>query len=145
MDENGIDVLKVLRSGTKNNDVENTISNILQRLDTIEKFLKNPIVGTPGPAGKDGPAGKEGPVGKEGPPGKDGAAGKEGPAGKPGAQGPQGPEGPVGEAGPVGIQGPRGKGSDTLQGLTDVCLDGLDNGVILVWSNDKKKWIVSAE
>jgi len=59
-----------------------------------------------------------------------------------------GQRGPPGESieGPAGIQGPRGApGAKTFRELTDVNLDGLDDGGIMVWSAKDKKWVVSLE
>ncbi len=59
---------------------------------------------------------------------------------------PAGKEGPQGEPGPPGPQGPRGKdGVKTLAELTDVCMDGRDDGSILMFSSDKNKWVMSNE
>lgn len=71
-------------------------------------------------------------VGKPGEPGKDG---KDGEPGRDGIQGPKG------DPGPQGPRGPRGK-VEKLQDIEDVNLDGLVDGAILVWSADKKQWVV---
>lgn len=111
----GVDLLKLLKKGgTRDSgvDVDKTIMNLLNRVDTLEKFIKNMPMGT-------------------------GAAGVAGPAGKDGEQG---------ETGAVGAQGPRGKdGAKTLAELKDVCLDGLDDGDVLMWSASKKQWITSRD
>jgi len=53
---------------------------------------------------------------------------------------------PVPEAGPPGPQGPRGTpGAKSIQEMTDVNLDGLDDNAILIWSAKQKKWVISIE
>jgi hypothetical protein len=65
-------------------------------------------------------------------------------AGKKGTKGEKGEIGPEGSAGRDGLQGARGK-VEKIQDILDVNLDGLEDGGILVWSADKKKWVVSLE
>ncbi len=107
----GVDLLKLLKkSGARDSgvDVDKTIMNLLNRVDALEKFIKNMPMGT-------------GAVGPEGPAGKDGES-------------------------IVGPQGPRGKdGAKTISELKDVCLDGLDDGDVLMWSASKKQWITSRD
>jgi len=47
--------------------------------------------------------------------------------------------------GPTGPQGPQGakgaKGADRLQDLKDVCLDGMDDGCVLVYRKEKGKFV----
>lgn len=63
-----------------------------------------------------------------------------------GPKGDQGEPGEPGEQGDPGPQGPRGRdGAKTVAALSDVNLDGLDDGAILVWSSKEKKWVVSLE
>jgi len=116
-DEYGVDLLKVIRRGgasSSSSDVEAALSNVLLRLDAIEKYLQN----MPPPVA---------PVAS-------------------GVAGPRGPKGDDGEPGEPGAQGPRGAaGAKKLSELTDVNLDGLDDGAILVWSAKEKKFVVSLE
>jgi hypothetical protein len=64
-------------------------------------------------------------------------------SGTPGAPGPRGPAGEDGPTGEQGVQGPRGKdGARTIGELKDVCLDGLDDGMVLMYSEKDKKWVV---
>ncbi len=64
----------------------------------------------------------------------------------PPSAGPKGDDGEQGEAGPQGPQGPKGKdGAKTFSALTDVNLDGLDDGAIPMWSAKEKKWIMSLQ
>lgn len=108
-DDKGNDLLKLIRKGGNgsSSDVDSVISNIIQRIDNIEKFLQN----MPPPQ-----------------------------------KGPKGDQGEPGEMGPVGPQGPKGKsGASKVAELTDVNLDGLDDGAMLVWSSKDKKWVVSLE
>jgi hypothetical protein len=114
-DDQGHDLLKLLRKGGGggsggSSELEAVVTNLLQRIDAIEKYLQN----MPPPA-----AGIKGPKGDQGEPGE------------------------TGEPGPVGPAGPRGKdGAKTLSALTDVNLDGLDDGATLLWSAKDKKWVV---
>lgn len=113
-DEHGVDLLKIIRKGGSNasSDVEVTISNLLNRIDAVEKYLQN----MPAPSAA--------------------AA----------IPGPKGPKGDDGEPGEMGPQGPRGaSGAKKMAELTDVNLDGLDDGAILVWSAKEKKFVVSLE
>lgn len=66
------------------------------------------------------------------------------PPGK-GPKGDKGEPGEPGETGPQGPQGPRGKGATNLVDLSDVNIDGLDDGAVLMWSLKQKKWVVSLE
>lgn len=69
--------------------------------------------------------------------------GEKGDQGPRGERGEKGEKGEDGERGPKGDQGPRGKGGvSVLSELGDVCLDGLDEGGLLSWSAEKKKWVV---
>jgi hypothetical protein len=114
-DDQGNDLLKLLRKGggSGSSELEAVVTNLLQRIDTIEKYLQT----MPPPS----------------------AAVK-------GTKGEQGEQGEPGEPGPQGPQGPKGKdGAKTLSALTDVNLDGLDDGAVLVWSAKDKKWVVSLE
>jgi hypothetical protein len=115
-DDQGQDLLKLLRKGAHaggSSELEAVVTNLLQRIDTIEKYLQT----LPPPS-----AGVKGPKGDKGEPGESG------------------------EPGPQGPQGPKGKdGAKTLAALTDVNLDGLDDGAILQWSSKDKKWVVSLE
>lgn len=116
-DDQGNDLLKLLRKGASSNssELEAVVTNLLQRIDTIEKYLQT----MPPPAA---------------------ATGAKGPKGD------KGDKGDDGEVGPVGPAGPRGKdGAKTLSALTDVNLDGLDDGAVLTWSAKEKKWVVSLE
>ena len=107
----GVDLLKLLKKGGARDssmDVDKTIMNLLNRVDTLEKFIKNIPMGT-------------------------GEKGDKGDTGEPGES-------------ITGAQGPRGKdGAKTLAELKDVCLDGLDDGDVLVWSASKKQWITSRD
>lgn len=87
---------------------------IIQDLSARLKKLELDGVGKPGTPGKDG---------KDGEPGRDGV------------------QGPKGDPGPQGPRGPRGK-VEKLQDVDDVNLDGLVDGSILVWSGEKKQWVV---
>lgn len=115
-DDQGRDLLKILRSGgggADSSEITAALTNVLQRIDTIEKYLQT----MPPPS-----AGVKGPKGDKGDKGEDGEPGEPGP------------------------QGPRGKdGAKTLSALTDVNLDGLEDGAVLVWSAKDKKWVVSLE
>ncbi len=108
----GVDLLKLLKKGGARDsgvDVDKTIMNLLNRVDTLEKFIKNMSMGGVGP------------MGPAGPPGSDGES-------------------------ITGAQGPRGKdGAKTISELKDVCLDGLDDGDVLMWSASKKQWITSRD
>ena len=111
-DDQGQDLLKLLRKGggSGSSELETVVSNLLQRIDTIEKYLQN----MPAPSA--------------------------------GVKGPKGDQGNEGEPGPVGPAGPKGKdGAKTLAALTDVNLDGLDDGAVLAWSAKEKKWVVTLE
>jgi hypothetical protein len=117
-DENGVDILKLIRTGKTSNaassEVEATISNLLHRIDAVEKYLQN----MPPPVA----------------------------SGVPGPKGPKGDKGDEGIQGEMGPQGARGApGAKKLSELTDVNLDGLDDGAILVWSAKEKKFVVSLE
>jgi hypothetical protein len=106
-DEFGNDLLKIIRggisSGGASSEIKTSISNILLRLEAMEKFLQN----MPNTATNATPEVIQG---------------------------------------PPGIQGPRGApGAKKLSELTDVNLDGLDDGAILVWSSKDKKFVVSLE
>jgi hypothetical protein len=110
----GVDLLKLLKKGGAREsgmDVDKTIMNLLNRVDTLEKFIKTMPVGT-------------------------------------GTKGDKGDKGDAGEPGEsiTGAQGPRGKdGAKTISELKDVCLDGLDDGDVLMWSASKKQWITSRD
>lgn len=74
-DDQGHDLLKMLRKGggSGSSELETVVSNLLQRIDAVEKYLQNmpaPSKGIPGPQGEQG---EMGPVGPAGPKGKDGA------------------------------------------------------------------------
>ena len=116
-DENGVDLLKLLRKGggggSSSSELETVMTNLLQRIDTIEKYLQT----LPPPS-----AGSKGPKGDKG---------EQGEQGEPGEQGPQGAKGK--------------DGAKTLAALGDVNLDGLDDGAVLTWSAKDKKWVVSLE
>ena len=79
-DDQGIDLLKLLRKGGGggvSSEFESVVTNLLQRIDTIEKYLQNlpPPTGSKGPkgdAGEQGEQGEPGPVGPQGAKGKDG-------------------------------------------------------------------------
>lgn len=112
-DENGVDILKLVKkaiSKSSDSDTDSSILNIMSRLEALEKHVKNMPVGIPGPKGEKGDKGEDG------------------------AEGPQ------------GVQGPRGKdGARTIGEMRDVCLDGLDDGMVLVYSEKNKKWMATAE
>ena len=55
------------------------------------------------------------------------------------AEGPVGPPGPAGPPGATGPRGPKG-GSSTLAELSDINLSGLEDGSVLVWNANDKKW-----
>jgi hypothetical protein len=116
-DEYGVDLLKLIRKGGSSNssDIEAALSNLLARLDAVEKYLQN----MPPPAAATGVAGPRGPKGDKG---------EDGEPGEPGAQGPRG-----------------AAGAKSFKELSDVNLDGLDDGAIMVWSAKEKKWVVSLE
>lgn len=117
-DEHGNNLLDLIKN-TKisNSDSSSELTELSNRLTSIEKYLESMPVPTKGDTGPQGP------------------------------QGPQGLQGEDGSRGPQGPQGPRGK--DVVKGifdLDDVELksgDDLDDGAILVWSADEKKWVVS--
>ena len=52
---------------------------------------------------------------------------------------PPGPAGPAGPAGPTGPRGPKGT-SSSISELTDINLSGLEDGSVLVWNANDKKW-----
>ena len=62
-----------------------------EKLNKLEKGVKNEQVGPAGPAGPAGAAGPAGPVGPKGEKGDPGVAGPKGDKGDPGVQGPAGP------------------------------------------------------
>ena len=68
-----------------------------------------------------------------------------GKAGPRGPAGPEGPEGPQGDKGDDGATGPRGtKGKvDKVSELVDVDLSDLQDGGVLEWNGQSKKWVVS--
>ncbi len=81
-DDQGNDLLKLLRKGgggSGSSELEVVVTNLLQRIDTIEKYLQTmppPSTGVKGPkgdAGEPGESGEPGPQGPQGPKGKDGA------------------------------------------------------------------------
>lgn len=117
-DEHGVDLVKLIKKAinkSSDSDTDLSILNIMSRLEALEKYVKN----IPAASGVPGPAGPAGPKGERG---EDGAEG------------------------PKGDQGPRGKdGAKTLGELKDVCFDGLDDGMILVYSEKDKKWVVSKD
>lgn len=139
--EDGIDIIKAIRNidvskNTLNTkQIEAAFTNIFQRLDAIEKYIKEKPLGVAGPAGPAGPQGPAGPAGSQG---------LQGPAGP---AGPQGPAGQDGQDGRDGIQGPRGQRGqvEKLQDVQDVDASGLEDGAILVWSSSKKKWVISTD
>jgi len=115
-DDQGNDLLKLLRKGggsSGSSELEAVVTNLLQRIDTVEKYLQN----MPPPS-----------TGIKGPKGDKGDQGEPGEQGEPGAQGAKGRD-----------------GAKTMSALTDVNLDGLDDGAVLVWSARDKKWVVSLE
>jgi hypothetical protein len=116
-DDQGHDLLKLLRKGAASgsSELEAVVSTLLQRIDTIEKYLQT----LPPPA-----AAVKGPKGDKGDPGE---------PGEPGEPGPQGP------------QGAKGKGATKFSELVDVNLDGLDDGAVPMWSSKEKKWVMSVE
>ncbi len=78
-DDQGNDLLKLLRKGgggSGSSELEAAVTNLLQRIDTVEKYLQalpppsTGVKGLQGLKGEDGPAGETGP---QGPRGKDGA------------------------------------------------------------------------
>lgn len=113
-DDQGNDIIKMMRkeinSTGSSSELEVVVTNLLQRLDTVEKYLKT--------------------LGK-------------GERGERGEKGEQGEQGEPGEKGEQGIQGAKGKdGAKTLSALTDVNLDGLEDGATLVYSAKQKKFVV---
>jgi hypothetical protein len=115
-DDKGNDLLKMLyknSSSTGSSEVELAVSNLLQRIDTIEKYLQTiPPPGTVSTATK-------------------------------GLKGEKGDKGDDGEKGESGAQGPRGKGATKFSELLDVNIDGLDDGAVPMWSAKEKKWVMS--
>lgn len=114
-DDQGRDLLKLLRSGgsgADSSEITVALTNLMQRIDVIEKYLQS----MPAPTGVKGPKGDKGDKGDDGEPGE------------PGIQGPAGPKGK--------------DGAKTLAALTDVNLDGLEDGASLIWSAKDKKWVV---
>ena len=77
----------------------------------------------------------------EGSPATSGGVGEQGPPGPPGVgrDGIDGADGRDGLQGPAGPRGPRGKAGE-LRDLSDVDLNGVSEGSILVYRN--KKWVV---
>jgi hypothetical protein len=114
-DEHGVDLIKLIKKAVNKNsdsDTDSSILNIMSRLESLEKYVKNMPLGVAGPAG---PRGEKGEKGEDG-------------------------------EGTKGDQGPRGKdGAKMLSELKDVCLDGLDDGMILVYSEKDKKWTASKD
>lgn len=114
-DEHGVDLVKLIKKAvnkSSDSDTDSSILNIMSRLESLEKYVKNmPVAsGVPGPKGERGERGEDG------------------------------------AEGPKGDQGPRGKdGSKMLSEMKDVCLDGLDDGMILVYSEKDKKWMASKD
>lgn len=110
-DDNGVDLLKLIKkavSKSSDSDTDSSILNMMSRLESLEKYVKNmPVAsGVPGPRGEKGEDGE----------------------------------------GTKGDQGPRGKdGAKMLSEMKDVCLDGLDDGMILVYSEKDKKWMASKD
>lgn len=114
-DEKGQDLLKLLRKGgSGSSELEGVVNTLLQRIDTIEKYLQT----LPPPVAAAGVKGEKGEKGDQGEPG---------------------------EKGDTGPQGARGKGVSKLSEMTDVNLDGLDDGAVLAWSSKDKKWVVTLE
>jgi uncharacterized protein (UPF0210 family) len=117
-DEHGVDLLKLVKKAVNkgsDSDTDSSILNIMSRLESLEKYVKNmPVVtSVPGPAGPRGERGERGEDGSDG---------------------------------PKGDQGPRGKdGAKMLSEMKDVCLDGLDDGMILVYSEKDKKWMATKD
>lgn len=54
----------------------------------------------------------------------------------------KGDKGDTGESGSTGPQGPRGKNCEKLQDLTDVDINGIDDGSVPSWSSEKKKFVM---
>ena len=78
-DDQGNDLLKLLRKGggTGSSELEAVVTNLLQRIDTIEKYLQTlPPPSAAGVKGPKGDKGDEGPQGETGPQGPQGAKGK---------------------------------------------------------------------
>jgi hypothetical protein len=75
-DDQGNDLLKLLRkgggSGNGSSELESVVTNLSQRIDTIEKYLQN----LPAPSGTKGPKGDKGDDGEPGPQGPQGSKGK---------------------------------------------------------------------
>ncbi len=116
-DEHGIDLLKLLRKGATggSSELEAIVTNLLSRISVVETYLQN----MPPPAAAVSGSGKAGPKGD------------------------QGDQGEQGEQGERGLQGPKGKdGAKKLADLTDVDLDGLEDGATLIWSAKDKKFVV---
>lgn len=61
-----------------------------------------------------------------------------GPQGPPGPIGPPGPQGKIGK---TGLKGPKGDSITKLGTIPDVDINGLSDGCVLVWSEDKGKWV----
>jgi hypothetical protein len=80
-DDQGHDLLKILRKGGAggSSELEVVVTNLLQRIDTVEKYLQN----MPPPTGAKGAKGDQGDQGDQGEPGPQGSAG---PRGKDGAK-----------------------------------------------------------
>lgn len=116
IDENGVDLLKIIRSrGGATGGSDEAVSVLTRRIESLEKHIQTleKHIQTLGKSSLQGPPG------------------------------PPGPQGEQGEQGPQGPQGPRGvSGASSLKDLKDVNLDGLDNGALLVWSSAKNKWVV---
>lgn len=81
-DDQGNDLLKLLRKGGGggSSELEAVVTNLLNRIDAIEKYLQNlpapaaaGVKGPKGDAGEAGEAGEPGPQGPQGSKGKDGA------------------------------------------------------------------------
>ena len=70
--------------------------------------------------------------------GTTGTTGNDGNDGRDGLQGASGPKGAIGP------RGPRGK-VEKLQDVGDIDLDGLVDGAVLEWNNERKMWIVSLQ
>lgn len=58
--------------------------------------------------------------------------------GEKGDPGPQGPQGPQGKP---GLKGAKGDTIKSLSSIPDVDVSQLKNGSVLVWSEEKKKWV----
>ncbi len=119
-DDKGQDLFKLIRKGGSGNssEFETILSNVMARLDTVEKFLQNlpPTTVSQAPVSS--------------------------------VKGPKGDKGDKGEDGEsvVGPQGPRGKnGVSKFSELLDVNMDGLDDGAVPMWSSKDKKWVMSLE